>query len=64
MTVIEIVEQYLREHGYDGLYAEGECACKLGEVGPCDAVQGDCCAGYLAPCDCGEHDWHIQETKP
>ncbi len=65
MTVIKIVEQYLRQNGYDGLYNEnGECACKTDGLVPCEQIGDDCCAGYLAPCDCGDHDWHIQEEKP
>lgn len=60
MTVIEIIEAYLLEHGYDGLYnSDGECACKLGELIPCDSCFADCQPGHLAPCDCGDHDWHI-----
>jgi len=60
-TVTEIVAEYLREHGYDGLCAnEGECACEIGDLAPCGEMQDDCWAGHKLPCDCGEgHDWHI-----
>ena len=65
MTIIEMVEQYLKQNGYDGLFAESaECACKVDDLEPCGNIQSDCHAGYLAPGDCGEHDWHIQEKKP
>lgn len=68
MTVAEIVKDYLKREGYDGLYEAGECACKVDDLIPCcdDVSIADCEAGYLAPCppDCGEHEWHIQAEKP
>jgi hypothetical protein len=60
----EIVEQYLRENGFDGLYLQDECACAVDDLAPCDGPTIDCTAGYRAPCDCGEHDFHIQELRP
>lgn len=34
MNVKEIVEAHLKAHGYDGLWnADGECACKVGDLG-------------------------------
>ena len=60
-TVKSIIIEYLREHGFDGLWsADGECGCRLGDLWPCE---GDvsCRPGYESPCDCGhgEHDFHI-----
>ena len=51
MTVKEIVTEYLKAHGYDGLYTLG-CACLTGElfVG-CDGSDV-CRPGYAQPCDC------------
>lgn len=60
MTVIEIIEAHLREHGYDGLCnSDGECACRVDDLAPCAALCEECEPGHLAPCDCGDHDWHI-----
>ena len=48
MTVKEIVKKYLIEHGYDGLYSSGECACKLDDFMPCGCEGIELCeAGYL-----------------
>ncbi len=38
MNVYDIVQKYLKDNGYDGLYAE-ECGCILEDLMPCD---GDC----------------------
>jgi len=46
MDVIEIVDLYLKEHGYDGLYSEGLCACEAGDLAPCGQINGSCAAGY------------------
>ena len=42
MTVIEIVEHYLKVNGYDGLYCPGECACLIGELVPCETDMSQC----------------------
>lgn len=63
MTLIEIVSAYLTANGYGGLYNEGECACEKADLAPCGQIGMDCTPGYRAPCDCGDHDWHIQEKK-
>ena len=47
MTVLEIVEKYLRDNGYDGLYLPGECACKIGDLAPCGEINEDCRAGVI-----------------
>lgn len=65
MTLIQIVRKYLKTNGYDGLYnSDGQCGCKLSDLMPCDNPGKGCKPGYLAPCDCGEHNWHIQGKKP
>lgn len=64
MTVKEIVEDYLKKHGYDGLYQEDlECACLIEDLFPCETV-GDCLPGYKGPCDCGDDcRFHIYGSK-
>ena len=66
MRIKEIIKEYLKQAGYDGLYLPGECACKIDDLFPCGEVTDDCLPGYLAPCppNCGEHGFHIQEEKP
>jgi len=56
MTVKEIVREYLKTHGYDGLFnEESECACVFSNVILCEAENlRDCEAGYLFPCGCGD----------
>jgi len=59
MTVKEIVEKYLRENGYDGLYCE-DCGCRLDDLIPCDWGDfQDCKAGYEQ-----KHGDIIGEEKP
>lgn len=53
MTVCEIVTQWLKDNGYDGLYAPGECCCSLDDLMPCGGSlwdPGDCRAGHVVPC--------------
>jgi hypothetical protein len=69
-SIADIVTEYLKANGYDGLYSEaGECCCSLGdELFPCALVQ-NCTAGYRVPChgcyceyDDGPH-YHIGPKK-
>ena len=65
MTVIQIIELWLKENGYDGLFnADAECACRIGDLVPCDEPCGTCLPGYQIPCPetCGEHYFHIQSA--
>ena len=71
MTVKEIVKEYLKKNGYDGLYNDN-CGCKITEdLCPCDDWFSPYCeAGYLIEykdgeeCSCGEDcDWHIGPKK-
>ncbi len=59
VDVRRIVALYLEEHEFDGIYADGECACRMPDLMPCDGSAADCKPGYLLPCDCGDHEWHI-----
>ena len=68
MTVDEIIRDWLRSHGYDGLYQEdGECGCLLSDPYPCGEGMGDCKAGVLGKCNAetcangGGCNWHIVE---
>jgi len=64
MTVKEIIKTYLREHGYDGLYNNGECGCEIDDIGPCESIIDDCRPGYKVPCDCEEGcAFHIKAEK-
>ena len=60
-TTRGMVEEYLKTHGYDGLYAEDECACLLDDLCPCGDIQSACLGGYKNTCPgtCGEHDFHV-----
>jgi len=71
MTVREIVEKYLEDNGYDGLYnTDKECACSLSDLIPCCDGFHDCEPGHEVPCpavsggECpyncsGEYDYHM-----
>lgn len=63
MNAIEIIEKYLKENGYDGLYRTG-CGCMIGELFPCANYPDDCKAGYKVPCDCEDGcNWHMRGEK-
>ena len=63
-TVFEIVENYLKASGFDGLYnGYADCACVVGDLSPCGEMSGDCQAGYKFPCNCGDHDFHIGSAE-
>ena len=70
MTVEEIVIEYLKKNGFDGLYCVGECGCEISDLMPCNEAIEHCEAGYKQPCDpetCnldGDCDWHIGREKP
>lgn len=44
-TVVDIVEAYLREHDYDGLYSH-ECSCDLDDLMGCLGASYGCRAGH------------------
>jgi len=69
-TVRAIVAEYLKAHGYDGLYdAGGECGCENDDLMPCCGAWGGsgnvpaCQPGYRTICDCGDHDWHMSPIR-
>jgi len=64
MTVYEIIEKYLKENGYDGLYEPySECDCKIGDLIPCFGHFGRCKPGYKVSDPSGEYDFLIVGNK-
>ena len=68
MNIQEIVEKYLIDNSYDGLFGD-YCGCEIGDLMPC-GEPGNCEAGYKGPCpgpeDCengGGCRWHIAKEK-
>ena len=48
-----ILADWLKSHGYDGLYQAGVfgCCCELSDLAPCDNPDPiNCHAGYKSPC--------------
>jgi hypothetical protein len=66
MNVLEIIAEYLKANGYDGLMNENDCACELDDLIPCGEDFSTCEPGYKIPCpkSCGEHEFHITNFKP
>lgn len=47
MNAIDILEMWLKEHGYDGLVnVENECGCAIGDLLPCHSYCGFCEPGH------------------
>jgi hypothetical protein len=67
MNVTEIVQSYLRERGFDGLYSnDAGCSCTPGDkyFPACDGLAADCAPGYKVRCRCGEGcDYDIAEDR-
>ncbi len=48
-SVIEIVKDWLKEHGFDGLYnVDSQCGCAVDDFVLCGQIYLDCQAGYKA----------------
>lgn len=63
-TVEAIIERWLKENGFDGLYQQGECSCLAGNLVPCMEDSFGCDPGVKMPCDCGEGcGFHIGPKK-
>ena len=62
---LKVLRDGLKANGYDGLYVEDSCACKLDDLAPCGEMNGDCEPGVFtdgpcANCEGGEPcDFHI-----
>lgn len=64
MDVREIIQQYLQNCGYDGLYnSEGECACEIGDIAPCESLSLDCKAGYKRVDEAGVYDFVVSGIR-
>lgn len=64
LNVEEIVGNWLRNHGYDGLYADDICWCFLDELVRCDGVVFPTCRpGYRQPDPDHPGDWMIGPKK-
>jgi len=66
MTVKEIVETYLKEHNYEGLFIENDrdtCSCNLDELMGCGEAPTSCQPGYLQLYEKGQvEDYYIGEV--
>lgn len=66
-TVMDIVKKFLKDNGFDGLFnVNGECACDVKSLCPCDGEITECEPGYrIEGCICGQGcDYHIVRDKP
>lgn len=68
MSIRDIVREYLKTNGYDGLYNPETCACEVDALMPCDEPSmGECSPGYkVSGCEewCGMGcPWHITAKK-
>lgn len=67
ITIKDIVTDYLKTNGYDGLYNEDECGCLLDDLAPCWDCTFDCRPGYKkAPSEDSPwygSDWVVGEKK-
>ena len=72
MIVKDIIEMWLRENDYSGLYDdEVPCGCEIEDLIPCDSESClTCKPGYKVSCtdkckhEEGPGDWHISNKKP
>ena len=58
----QIVTNYLRMHGFDGLTDGGDCGCFLCGLMPCECPDNTCVPGYAAKNAAGEDI--VQTEKP
>lgn len=61
-----MVEKYLKDNGFDGLYCAGECGCQLSDLIPCDGDFSGCEPGYKnekVEWNGEEVDWVISGNK-
>jgi hypothetical protein len=63
MTILEIVREYLKANGYDGLCnPDAECGCVLDDLMPCSEPGMECQAGHRVkpgPDDDPDNEWLI-----
>ncbi len=63
MTAIQIVADYLKANGYDGL-ANTECGCVLSDLQPCSEDFADCQPAYKHKSTDPDYDWDMKTEKP
>ena len=67
MNIQDILNAWLRGHGYDGLVDTcGDCACVVGDnLCRCEApMTHECVAAHKVPCACAFGcDWHMAPGK-
>ena len=63
-VVREVIIDYGKKHGYDGLYAEGECACIWDDIAPCCGSVIDCRFGYRHDDPNDEFEFIVSDEKP
>jgi len=62
MIVGLIIQKYLEENHYDGLYnSVTHCACEIDCVMPCEKNAIDCEPGFLRECDDPNYEFCIGE---
>ena len=66
MIVKEIIFDWLKNHGYDGLCDGEDCGCCLADFMPCDEDGGilDCEPGYLDDNGVMKLPYYIRKEKP
>lgn len=63
VTLPEMLSQWLKEHGYDGLCSDRyECGCLVGDLMPCGEPSEHCAAGYKGPPNEDGGAWAIYPT--
>lgn len=65
--VADMVQVFLEENGYDGLWnSDMECACLMNDLCPgCECPDNECEPGYRKDCDCEEeHQFHVVSGPP
>jgi len=63
-NVLDIITNYLKENGYDGLYYGQECGCELDDLCPCEEVDLNCQPGYkVKALESSEYAFYICPTK-
>ena len=50
MEVIEVIKEYAKANGYDGLVGN-ECGCSFEDPVPCGGDCSACSFGYVCPCE-------------
>jgi predicted amidophosphoribosyltransferase len=57
MTVLDIVRDYCAKNDYSLFNSDGECACTVDDLAPCDNICSDCHVGYKVDCkSCADKD--------